>query len=119
MTVSEYVEYLFFHSDVKESPIDGAYDFHAANLLSRSLVYPLYERLYDKDLPMETITDHLEAIYNKKDHYGLLYLIIMMAENAAVEIPKQFYEFSVQENRVPLLSAAIIEDWFDMAASYE
>ncbi|MGI6176643.1 MAG: hypothetical protein ACOYJC_10910 [Christensenellales bacterium] len=68
---------------------------------------------------MESLTAHLEALYDSSEHQGFIYLIIMLAESVDFRLPAQFYEMSVSDVLRPILCAAIIEDWLDYDNEYE
>jgi hypothetical protein len=119
MTTSEYVRYLFQKQATTEKIIDEAAVYEAASLASGSFLYKLYEMLWLNDLDMESLTDHLESLYDRKEYHGFLYLLVILAESVSVTLPAQFYEFSSRELAIPILSAAIIEDWLDIDGELE
>ena len=119
MTVSEYVHYLFQKPVVAEESIYEAAVYEASSLVSGSFLYRLYELLWLDDVPMESLTEHLEGLYDRAEYHGFLYLIVMLAESVGVTLPLQFYEYSKRELVIPILSGAIIEDWLDIDGEYE
>jgi hypothetical protein len=127
MTTYEYIEYLLQVKNSEKSadgiaPSGVAWEntaFEAAQLVSGSFTYRLYETLWLRDLPIEAITSHLEAMYDKSDFHGFLYFLILLADSIDFKFPAQFYEMSMQDKTVPLLSAAVIEDWLEYDNEYE
>ena len=87
--------------------------------MSGNFTYLLYETLWMNDFDIETITDHLESLYDSGNHYGLVYFVFILANATDFIIPILFYEMSVDELHVSCLSAAIIEDWTEYAATCE
>jgi len=68
---------------------------------------------------MDTITAHLEALYDNSDYYGFNYFLILLADSIDFTLPVQFYEMSMQDRMISQLSAAFIEDWLDYDNEYE
>ena len=110
MTTSEYVQTLMeVKKDVgKSMVIDEASAFEAAQLISGSFIYPLYESLGKEEFDMPRITQHLEVLYDSNNHHGLVYFIFLLANAVNLIVPIQFTEFSANDALVPFLSAAII-----------
>ena len=119
MAISEYVQFLFQAKKIKEESIDEKAVYETASLASGSFLYKLYELVWLSDIPMENLTEHLESLYDRKEYNGFLYLIVMLAESVALSLPAQFYEYSACEATIPVLSAAIIEDWLDIDGELE
>ena len=127
MTTYEYVEYLLQVkklSDVQDSTPPSAVTNNdeineAAQLISGSVTYQFYETLWLSDYPMDTITSHLESLYNKSDFQGFIYFLILLADSIGFTFPVQFYEMSMEDKLIPQLSAAFIEDWLDYDNEYE
>ena len=127
MITYEYIEYLLQvkNSDKSEddvTPPGNAWEkaaFEAAQLVSGSVTYRFYETLWLRDFPMEAITSHLEAMYDKSDFHGFIYFLVLLADSIDFKFPAQFYEMSMQDKMIPLLSAAVIEDWLEYDNEYE
>ena len=119
MTASEYSRYLFQEPIGSEESIDEQAVYEASSLVSGSFLYRLYELLWLNDYPMESLTEHLESLYDQKEYHGFLYLLVMLAESVEVTLPPQFYEYSKRELAIPILSGAIIEDWLDIDGELE
>lgn len=127
MTIYEYVEALLRVKnsgmlDGDNTSTDSAWEsmaFEAAGLVSGSFTYQFYEILWLRDFPMEAVTSHLEAMYDKSDYYGFLYFLILLADSIDFTFPVKFYEMSMQDKMLPLLSAAVIDDWLAYDNEYE
>jgi len=121
MTASEYIDLILqIKSESQYSKaVDDKSAFEAARLVSGSVVYPLYATLWQFFYDMKTITEHLERMYDSEDHFGFIYFIFMLADTVELVLPYPFHEMSANEKLVPVLSAAIIEDWLDYDASSE
>lgn len=119
MTTSDYVRYLFRESKTTAESIDEEAVCEAASLVSGSFLYKLYELLWLNDYPMESLTKHLENLYDSEEYHGFLYLLVILAESVEVALPEQFYEFCKREQVIPILSGAIIEDWLDIDGEME
>ena len=127
MTTYEYVEYLLQVKNLNSKrngtpPSDVSRDdaiIEAAQLINGSFTYQFYESLWLSDYPMDTITSHLEALYDKADYHGFIYFLILLADSIDFLLPKQFYEMSMQDRMILQLSAAFIEDWLDYDNEYE
>jgi hypothetical protein len=98
---------------------DEAVAYEAAQLISGSFTYQLYSVLWANFFDMETITGHLEAMYDSGNHFGLVYFIFMLAEAVDYTLPRTFAQICATDALVPVLSAAIIEDWLDYDATSE
>jgi hypothetical protein len=72
MTTSEYARYLFGDPTITEESIDEEAVYEAASLVSGSFLYKLYELLWLNDYPMESLTEHLESLYDNKEYHGVL-----------------------------------------------
>ena len=114
MKMHEFVQFLSENHVRSEHPINEDTVFEISSLVSANFIYNLYEMLREVNTPMARLTEHLEALYDKEEYHGLIYLVIMLAESVAVNPPIQFYELSIRESVVPMLAAALIEDWLDM-----
>ena len=115
MTANEYIEIILQVKKKlpKQQLNDETAAYEAAQLLSGSLIYPLYDALWVRNFDMDTITQHLESLYDSKNHFGLIYFVFILAEAADVMVPFLFTEMSANEMLIPILSAAIIEDWLE------
>jgi len=115
MTTSEYLE-LFMMSRkeqaLKLNDEESAYEI--AQLTSGSFVYALYDNLLQFDIEEDAVAEHLEHLYDTGNHFGLIYFIVMLADATGFALPKTFIEMSLNDDLVPILSAAIIEDWLDI-----
>jgi hypothetical protein len=65
------------------------------------------------DFDLAAATAHLEMLHDSKNHFGLVYFVLMLAESANIELPERYAEVTVTAALVPYLSAALIEDWLD------
>jgi len=121
MTTNEYAQFILQVKKEITPPhlIDEAAAYEAAQLVSGSFTYLLYEALWMNDFDMDTITQHLESLYDRENHFGLVYFIFILANAAEFIIPVQFTEMSANDALVPVLSAAIIEDWLEYDATSE
>jgi len=127
MTTYEYIEYLLQVKNLEKSengiaPSAVTWEksaLEAAQLVSGSFTYRFYETLWLGGFPMEAITSHLEAMYDKSDFHGFLYFLILLADSIDFTFPPRFYEISMQDKMIPLLSAAVIEDWLEYDNEYE
>ena len=99
--------------------MDEAAAFERAQLVSGSFVFPLYRALWQLDFDMDAITEHLEYLCDSGNHFGLIYFIFILADAADYSLPLLFSETSTINELVPILSAAIIEDWLDYDATSE
>ena len=111
-------EYAIFVSEARKeilhpTGIDEVAAYEVSHLVSGSFSMLLYDTLWVNYFDMESITDHLESLYESGNHYGLLYFIFILADAADLTLPLQFYDMSVRDSLVPVLSAAIIDDWLD------
>ena len=121
MTNHEYAQIIL---QVKKEPLsakiaDEKAAYEAAQLLSGSFTYLLYEALWMNDFDTDTITQHLESLYDSNNHFGFIYFIFILANAVEFIIPVQFVEMSANDEIVPVLSAAIIEDWLEYDSTSE
>lgn len=121
MTTTEYI-----HSVLqikKDAPstqtIDEAAIYEAAQLISGSFTYSLYGELWKYFFDMEAITEHLENLYDSENHFGLIYFIFMLADAIEFMMPIEYTEMSAKDAFVPILAAAIIEDWLEYDTDFE
>lgn len=120
MTAQEFTRYAADFGERKISPVkDETAANEAAQLISGSLVYRLYEAICANDYNLQTVTAHLEMLYDSGNHFGLVYYIFMLADGTNVGLPERFAEFAVTASLVPYLSAALIEDWLDFHEDFE
>jgi hypothetical protein len=121
MTTNEYIHFVLEHK--KETAASNAVNEAAARetaqLISGSFIYSLFEALWVEDFDIESITQHIESLYDSGNHFGLVYFVFMLANAADFVVPKQFTEMSATDALVPFLSAAIIEDWLEYQATCE
>jgi hypothetical protein len=92
--------------------------FEAAGLVSGSFIYPLYQELWKNFFNMDDVTEHLESLYDSEDYFGLVYFVFMLANSVEFTIPVEFTEMSARDTLVPILAAAIIEDWLEYDNSF-
>jgi len=62
---------------------------------------------------MDSISQHLESMCDNENHFGLVYFIVILAEAVDFLLPIQFAEVSANDTFIPILSAAIIDDWLE------
>lgn len=121
MTSHEYVEFIL-QVRKEKSPnkeVDDAAVYEVAQLLSGNFTYLLYEALWMNHFEMDPITQHLESLHDSKNHFGLVYFVFILANAVDFTIPTLFIEMSGQDELVPFLSAAIIEDWLEYDTTHE
>lgn len=114
MTANEYIElFLMSKSETESAQIDENTAIEVSDLVSGSFVYALFEFVDRAELDTEPITQHLESLYDSANHDGLLYFIMFLADASGYYLPQEFYQMSLKSELVPILSAAIIEDWLE------
>ena len=114
MTASEYIELLLMSKTGEMSnQADEESAIEMSDLVSGSFVYSLFEYIFNAGLEPDTITQHLEDLYDSANYYGIIYFIMLLADAAGYYLPKEFYLMSLKNDLVPILSAAIIEDWLE------
>lgn len=115
MIINDYIEIFLVSS---KNPVVGKIDENAANelasLVCGSFLSSLYEDLWLEYYEMEAITEHIEKLYDSSNYYGLIYFVLILAEMVALSIPRQFIEMSMRDDLVPILAAAVIQDWVDL-----
>lgn len=121
MTPNEYVQIILQEKKGESPPktVDEAAAYEVAQLLSGNFTYLLYESLWMNHFEMDSITQHLENLYDSKNHFGLVYFIFILTNAVDFAMPAQFVEMSGQDKLIPFLSAAIIEDWLDYDTNHE
>ena len=121
MTTNEYAGFVLQMKKEASPPqaIDETAAYEAAQLFSGSFTYLLYEALWMNFFDMETITRHLDSLYESENHFGLIYFIFILANAVEFIVPVLFTEMSANDVLVPFLSAAIIEDWVEYADANE
>jgi hypothetical protein len=121
MTTTEYIQSVL--QIKKDTPslqsIDEAPAYEAAQLISGSFTYPLYEELWANFFDMDAVTEHLENLYDSGNYFGMIYFTFMLANAVEFIIPIEFTEMSAKDAFVPVLAAAIIEDWLEYDGSFE
>jgi len=115
MTTTEYVQFIL---EVRKEtplspPIGETAAYEAGQLISGSFMPLLYEALWVRAFDMETVTQHLEDLYDREDHFGLIYFVFILANAADVIFPALFSAMSATNTLASMLSAAIIEDWLE------
>ena len=118
MNAIELLEYLLETKNPPE-PLDEAAAYEASSLVSGSFVLELHRALWLEGLTMQAVTDRLESLYDNGEHNAFLYLIILLASITEVNLPVPLGEIAANEAAVPVLCAAIIEDWLEMDEEYE
>ena len=118
MTLLEYMDYLL-NEKQEGDKLDEKAAYKAAALVTGSFVYKLYRTLWLNDLDAPAVTAHLETMYDHKEYRGFLYFIILLAKATELDLPAEFYKMSVRQSIIPILSAAVIDDWLDAASNDE
>jgi hypothetical protein len=121
MSADEYVQFIL---EIKKEtsmpqPFDKTAAYEAAQLISGSFTYPLYEALWVNFFDVDAVTQHLESLYDSGNHFGLVYFTFILAIAVDLTVPAQFTEMSANDVLVPALSAALIEDWLEYDAAHE
>jgi hypothetical protein len=121
MTTYEYAQFILESKNdiTTRHMVDETTAYEVAQLVSGTFIFPLYEALWQNSFDMDAITDHLEAMYDSGNHFGIVYFSFILANAANIIIPLQFSEMSATGVLVPILSAAIIEDWLEYDATHE
>jgi len=121
MTTMDYIQTILETKKEFPSPIsiDEAAAYSAAQLIGGSFTLSLYGELWKNFFDMDGITEHLETLYDSANHHGLVYFIFMLANSVGFIVPIEFTEMSAKDSLVPILSAAIIEDWMEYDGSFE
>ena len=121
MTTTDYAQTILeVRKDAPSSPtFDEATVYAAAQLITGSFILPLYGELWKTFFDMDGITDHLESLYDSDNHHGLVYFVFILANAIELTVPIEFTEMSAKDRLVPILSAAIIEDWLEYDGSFE
>jgi hypothetical protein len=88
-------------------------------LISGSLVLPLYGKLWENFTDMDAITEHLEALYDDDNHFGLIYFVLLLAGAVDYTLPKEYFIICANDACIPIISSAIISDWLDYDAINE
>jgi hypothetical protein len=115
MTTYEIIETLLQakkEKGISEKHNDAAI-FETAQLVSGSIVFPLYGALWANYFDMESTTKHLEALHDSEDYIGLAYFIILLADAVDYELPPVYFATCTFDTHVKALSDAIISDWLD------
>ena len=121
MTANEYIQTIFdvegemdTITDVDE---DAAYE--VAQLVSGGFTYLLYEAVWTNHIDIKSVTRHIEALYESGNHFGLVYFVFLLSNSVELGIPLQYSEMTANFPLVPILSAAVYEDWMECVAVYE
>ena len=119
MISAEYVEFILETKRKGPLPreIDEVAVYETAQLLSGDFTYLLYEALWVRGFDMEAITQHLEDLYDSEGHVGLVYFVFILANATDAIVHVLFSEMSANDALIPILSAAIIEDWLECHAA--
>jgi hypothetical protein len=115
MTTYEIIETLLRANEKKEEveKYNEVDIYETAQLISGSMVFPLYGALWTNFFDMGTITEHLEMLYDSKNYYGLAYFIILLADAVDYELPQIYFVIIKLDTHIKALSDAIITDWLD------
>lgn len=121
MTTTEYAQTVLQEKKDTQSiqTKDESFAYEAAQLISGSFTGPLYEALWVNFYDMDAVTQHLENLFDSGNHFGLVYFTFILANAVNLIIPIQFTEMSANDSLVPVLSAAIIEDWLEYDVNFE
>ena len=117
MPANELLEYLLKTKNPPE-PLDEDAAYEASSLVSGSFVYNLHRALWLEGLTMQDVTDRLESLYDNGEHHAFLYLVLLLASAVELDLPEMLGEIAANEAAVPVLCAAIIEDWLEMDEEY-
>ena len=118
MNANELLEYLLETKNPPE-PLDEAAAYEASSLVSGSFVYNLHRALWLEGLTMQAVIDRLESLYDNGEHRAFLYFIILLASITELDLPVPLGEIAANEAALPVLCAAIIEDWLEVDEEYE
>lgn len=116
MIAHEFVEYILqIKKEGNEAKIESeSHAYDVAALISGQMTIPLFYKLQQYGFDMITLKNHLEALYDSNNHFGLIYFIFILAESAEITVPLTFAEMCANDALIPILSEAIIEDWLDI-----
>lgn len=121
MTTDEYIQFIL--DEKRENPLPHPIDepsaYEAAQLVSGGFTYLLYESSWVNGYDTDAITQHLESLYDSENHFGLIYFLFILANAVDFIVPAQFSAISANGALVPILSAAIIEDWLEYDVTSE
>ena len=114
---SEYIECVLQVKKEKEyhKISDKAALTEMTQLISGSFVSPLYGALWQNGFDVDTITEHFETLHQNEDFFGIIYFVFILSDAVDFVLPPLFSEVSVDDVGVQILSAAIVEDWFEYA----
>ena len=117
MNTNELLEYLL-KTKIPPEPLDEAAAYEASSLISGSFVGNLHRALWLEGQPMQAATTRLESLHDNGEYHAFLYLVILMASAVELDLPEALGEIAANEAAVPVLAAAIIEDWLVMDETY-
>ena len=118
MTTNEFAECILqVRKSQPPETKDEAAAYDAAQIVSGSFVYPLYGALWQNGYEMDAVTEHLETMYDSGNHLGFLYFIFILSDAVDFVLPLPFSEMSAIDAHVPILAAAIIDDWLEYDAT--
>ena len=83
------------------------------SIISGSFIYELCEQLQVEEYNLETLTDHIEAMYSNNDYFGIIYLIFILANAVDMIVPIEFVSVAASDVFISTFTAAIIDDWLD------
>jgi len=117
MNPNELLEYLL-NPQTPSEPLDEAAAYEVMSLISGSFVLNLHRALWKEGLPMQAVTNRLESLYDNEEYHAFVYLVVLLAGAADFLLPESLGEAVMNEAAVPVLAAAIIEDWLEMDGLY-
>ena len=116
MTANEYIElFLLSKTENMSAQVDEKAAIEVSDLISGSFVYSLFESMEQAEFEIESLTQHLEELYDTENFYGIIYFIMLLSDATGLILPKEFYVLSLRTELVSILSSAIIEDWLEAA----
>ena len=121
MTTNEYMQILFDAQGQQDeiAEIDEVAACEVAQLVSGSFTYLLYEAVWINHIDIESVSRHIERLYESENHFGLVYFIFLLSNSVELIIPLQYSEMTANYNLVPILSAAVYEDWMECVTEYQ
>ena len=98
MTTNEFAECILqIRKEGKQAEMmDEVAAYEAAQLVSGSFIYPLYGALWQNGFDIETTTEHLQAMYDNGNHFGLVYFIFILSDavNYVLELLTNSYQMA-------------------------
>jgi len=120
MTTNEYIEmFLMSRTEAMPNKVDEETAIEISQLVSGSFVYPLFESVTQAEYDTNAIIQHLEDLYDSANYFGFIYFIMFLAETTGCILPSELYILSLKNDMVPILAAAIIDDWLDVSEYLE